>query len=69
MWNVGCILYEMITHSPVFPGDGQLDQTVETLAVLGTPSEDDCQGVSERFEEWIRTEQNSPSMQSMTTPR
>jgi serine/threonine protein kinase len=56
MWSVGCILYEMITYSPLFPGDGQLDQIMRILTVLGTPSEDDCPGLKERFEKCIGTE-------------
>jgi serine/threonine protein kinase len=42
MWNVGYILYEMMTYSPFFSEDGQLDEIMGILAVVGTLSEDDC---------------------------
>jgi serine/threonine protein kinase len=56
IWSVGCILYEMITYSPLFPGDGQLDQIMRILTVLGTPSEEECPGLKERFEKCIGAE-------------
>jgi serine/threonine protein kinase len=56
IWGIGCILYEMITFSPLFPGDGQLDQIMRIISVLGTPSEDDCPGFQERFTETLRVE-------------
>lgn len=51
IWSVGCILYEMITGSPLFPGDGQLNQIMRILNVLGTPSEDECKGLLEKFKQ------------------
>jgi serine/threonine protein kinase len=56
IWSVGCILYEMITYSPLFAGDGQLDQIMRILTVIGTPSEEDCPGLKERFEKCIGAE-------------
>ncbi|OHS98245.1 CMGC family protein kinase [Tritrichomonas foetus] len=49
IWSVGCILYEMITYSPLFPGDGQLDQMMRILKVLGTPTEEEFPGFKEKF--------------------
>jgi serine/threonine protein kinase len=49
MWSIGCILYELVTYSPLFPGDGQLDQMMRILAVLGTPAESECPGLRGRF--------------------
>jgi serine/threonine protein kinase len=49
MWSIGCILYEMITYSPLFPGDGQFDQMMRILAVLGTPSESEFPGFHQKF--------------------
>jgi len=50
LWSVGCILYEMVTSEPLIPGDGQLDQLMRIVTILGTPHEDDVPGFCERFE-------------------
>lgn len=38
MWSVGCILVEMLTLEPVFRSDSNIDQLVEIIKILGTPS-------------------------------
>jgi len=40
VWSVGCILAELILGQPLFPGDSGVDQLVEIIKVLGTPSRD-----------------------------
>jgi protein brassinosteroid insensitive 2 len=41
MWSAGCILVEMITLEPIFRSDSNIDQLVEIIKVLGTPSYDE----------------------------
>ncbi|XP_012737697.2 mitogen-activated protein kinase 3 [Fundulus heteroclitus] len=41
MWSVGCILAEMLTNKPIFPGKHYLDQLNHILGVLGSPSQED----------------------------
>lgn len=41
IWSVGCILAEMLSNRPIFPGKHYLDQLNHILGVLGSPSEDD----------------------------
>ena len=38
MWSVGCILAEMISNKPIFPGRNYLDQISKIQEVLGSPS-------------------------------
>eukprot|EP00094_Tigriopus_californicus_P001580 TCALIF_01527-PA protein Name:"Similar to rl Mitogen-activated protein kinase ERK-A (Drosophila melanogaster)" AED:0.20 eAED:0.28 QI:0/0.5/0.6/1/1/1/5/685/403 len=38
MWSVGCILAEMISNRPIFPGKNYLDQIKRIQEVLGSPS-------------------------------
>jgi serine/threonine protein kinase len=38
MWSAGCILAELMTLEPVFPGDSSLEQLIEVIKILGTPS-------------------------------
>jgi len=39
--SVGCILAEMLSNRPIFPGKHYLDQLNHILGVLGSPSQDD----------------------------
>jgi len=38
MWSVGTIICEMIIGRPLFSGESGLDQLVEIMKVLGTPT-------------------------------
>lgn len=40
IWAVGCILYEIMTNRPLFPGKHQLDQIARIHNILGTPGRD-----------------------------
>lgn len=41
IWSVGCILAEMLSNRPIFPGKHYLDQLNHILGVLGSPSRED----------------------------
>ncbi|XP_067648667.1 mitogen-activated protein kinase 1-like [Haliotis asinina] len=41
VWSVGCILAEMLSNRPLFPGKHYLDQLNHILGVLGSPSQED----------------------------
>jgi glycogen synthase kinase 3 beta len=38
MWSTGCVLVEMVNGNPPFLGDSQVDQLIEIIKALGTPS-------------------------------
>ena len=38
MWAAGCIIVEMITLEPIFRSDSNIDQLVEIIKILGTPT-------------------------------
>ncbi|OAD02000.1 Cdk1/5 group protein [Mucor lusitanicus CBS 277.49] len=46
MWSVGCIMAEMITMKPLFPGAAQIDQLFRIFRMLGTPNETVWPGIS-----------------------
>ncbi|KAI5716642.1 hypothetical protein M8J76_009873 [Diaphorina citri] len=47
MWGVGCILIEMVTGLPTFPGVREVyDQLDKIFKILGTPTEETWEGVS-----------------------
>lgn len=41
IWSVGCILSEMLSNRPIFPGKHYLDQLNHILGILGSPSNED----------------------------
>ena len=38
VWAVGCIMAELYTRRPLFPGSSEIDQIYKICSVLGTPS-------------------------------
>ena len=38
VWSIGCVIVELITGQPLFPGESASDQLVEIIKILGTPS-------------------------------
>ncbi|WVZ21963.1 hypothetical protein V8G54_000507 [Vigna mungo] len=41
IWSAGCVLAELLLGKPLFPGDNAVDQLVEIIKVLGTPSQEE----------------------------
>lgn len=39
MWAVGCIVAELLTRSPLFPGENTMKQLGLIIRVMGSPSE------------------------------
>ena len=40
VWSVGCVIAELLVGQPIFPGESGVDQLVEIIKVLGTPTTD-----------------------------
>lgn len=38
LWSAGCVMSEFLLGTPLFPGESGVDQLVEIIKVLGTPS-------------------------------
>lgn len=38
VWSTGCVMAELMLGNPIFPGDSGVDQLVEIIRILGTPS-------------------------------
>lgn len=55
VWSVGCILAEMLSGKPLFPGRDYHNQLYLIMDVLGTPLMEDYYGIkSRRAREYIR---------------
>ncbi|KAL0076408.1 hypothetical protein J3Q64DRAFT_1771659 [Phycomyces blakesleeanus] len=56
VWSVGCILAELMSGKPLFPGRDYHHQLTLILDVLGTPTMDDFYGIkSRRARDYIRS--------------
>lgn len=52
MWSFGCVLSELFLGQPIFPGESSVDQLVEIIRVLGTPTRDMLKEMNEEFIEF-----------------
>uniref|UniRef100_A0A8C8C4L0 Protein kinase domain-containing protein n=1 Tax=Oncorhynchus tshawytscha TaxID=74940 RepID=A0A8C8C4L0_ONCTS len=50
MWGVGCILFEMATGRPMFPGSSVKEELHLVFRIIGTPKEDSWPGISNNDE-------------------
>lgn len=41
IWSMGCVLAELLLGQPLFPGETSIDQLVEIIKVLGTPTREE----------------------------
>lgn len=51
-WSTGCVLAEMILGQPLFPGESNVDQLVEIIKVVGTPSRQDINCMNQNYTEF-----------------
>ncbi|CAD5208181.1 unnamed protein product [Bursaphelenchus xylophilus] len=52
VWSAGTVLAELIISRPVFPGDSGVDQLVEIIKVLGTPTREQIQQMNPHYREF-----------------
>lgn len=52
VWSVGCVIAELLLGQPLFPGDSGVDQLVEIIKVLGTPSRDQIHSMNPNYSEF-----------------
>ena len=38
VWSAGCVLAELLLGQPLFPGESGVDQLVQIIKILGTPT-------------------------------
>ncbi|BFZ56823.1 negative regulator of the PHO system [Savitreella phatthalungensis] len=54
MWSAGCIMAEMFTGRPLFPGQNNEDELLKIFRLMGTPNEQSWPGVSQ-YQEYKAT--------------
>jgi len=52
VWSAGCVLAELLLGQPIFPGDSGVDQLVEIIKVLGTPTRDQIREMNPNYQEF-----------------
>ena len=50
MWSAGCVLVEMIICEPLFIASNNIDQLVEIIRVLGTPTVDEVLAMNPQYD-------------------
>jgi len=52
VWSAGCVLAELLLGQPIFPGDSGVDQLVEIIKVLGTPTREQLGEMNPNYTEF-----------------
>lgn len=52
VWSAGCVLAELLLGQPIFPGDSGVDQLVEIIKVLGTPTREQIKEMNPNYSEF-----------------
>ncbi|CAO3645696.1 unnamed protein product [Cunninghamella blakesleeana] len=51
IWSSGCVMAELMLCQPLFPGESGIDQLVEIIKVLGTPTKDQLLAMNPNYTE------------------
>ncbi|KAK2170088.1 hypothetical protein LSH36_4g02014 [Paralvinella palmiformis] len=52
VWSAGCVQAELLLGQPIFPGDSGVDQLVEIIKVLGTPTREQIREMNPNYQEF-----------------
>lgn len=52
VWSEGCVGAELLLGQPLFPGDSGVDQLVEIIKVLGTPTREEISAMNSNYTEF-----------------
>ncbi|KAI5674867.1 hypothetical protein M9H77_05817 [Catharanthus roseus] len=52
IWSAGCVLAELLLGQPLFPGESAVDQLVEIIKVLGTPTREEIKCMNPNYTEF-----------------
>ncbi|XP_048426392.1 shaggy-related protein kinase theta-like [Pyrus x bretschneideri] len=52
MWSVGCVFAELLLGQPLFPGESGVDQLVEIIKILGTPTREEIKCMNPNYTEF-----------------
>lgn len=52
VWSMGCVMAELLLGQPLFPGESGVDQLVEIIKVLGTPTREEIHTMNPNYTEF-----------------
>lgn len=52
VWSAGCVLAELLLGQPLFPGESGVDQLVEIIKILGTPTREQIREMNPNYTEF-----------------
>ncbi|KAH7642137.1 glycogen synthase kinase-3 isoform X2 [Dermatophagoides farinae] len=52
IWSAGCVFAELLLGYPIFSGESGVDQLVEIIKILGTPSKDQIRRMNRNYTEF-----------------
>jgi len=52
IWSSGCVMAELIMGQPIFAGDSGIDQLVEIIKVLGTPTREEIRQMNRDYKDY-----------------
>ncbi|CAH9108344.1 unnamed protein product [Cuscuta epithymum] len=52
MWSAGCVMAELLLGNPLFPGESGVDQLVEIIKILGTPTREEIRCMNPNYTEF-----------------
>lgn len=52
VWSTGCVMAELMLGQPLFPGESGVDQLVEIIKVLGTPTKSEIMAMNPNYTEF-----------------
>lgn len=52
VWSIGCVIIELVIGVPVFQGECSVDQLVEIIKMLGTPSKKDIIAMNSEYNDY-----------------
>merc|ERR1711920_153512 len=52
IWSTACVTAELVLGQPIFPGESGVDQLVEIIKVLGTPTREELMAMNPNYTEF-----------------
>lgn len=71
VWSLGCVMAELLIGSPMFPGESGVDQLLEIIKILGTPTKEEIISMNPNYTEFKLPQLAQDSLFKMfkTTPK
>jgi serine/threonine protein kinase len=67
IWSAGCVIAEIILGKPLFPGESAVDQLVEIIKILGTPTREQILDMNPNYTPGPRSSGTKPAKTRSTS--